>query len=165
MLDYTNDNYKNDVPYPSKSDYNRFYIYKQGEVIYKHLSPREFIMYGNKLLINEQLTHTSSVEAYLKNKGFITEIIVDMNGYTEDRNKYSRRAAELEDLWKVDLSNHYGIDFVNDPIGMAIFNMAYSRGHSAGRQEIDCCLGDIIEFTERVIKSVPKSKMANDILK
>lgn len=153
-LDYTNNKYKNTLPYPDKEDYTFYFIYNHGECIctigYGYVLPEKFTRICSSHGIDSNNTSLVKRISLLKSRGVIIEKCIHAD-YTSASSAYIKHNNTIYEQWKTDLFQVHGLD-LNSEVDQLIFTEAWDRGHSSGYQEVDNCIYDIEEFANKVIK-------------
>lgn len=161
MLSYDKDRFKIELPYPHKSDYDTFYVYQRGKVLIDGGNVNDLINFANTCqneTIDKDFKSRQGAIEYLKNAGYSIESVNNGDAYKAARTEYNRQLNEKDIAWRKELSEHYGLDIINDPVGQILIAHAWEDGHSSGYQEVDNCLDGYITLLDDILKVINASK-------
>jgi len=154
------DDYKNKLVYPNISDYHLHHVYKRGEIILSNVNRHQLIIDCNSRF-QKSFDSASSAIKHFQNNGFIVEINTDTTTFKQQQEVYNLEECKLHEKWKNDLSELYGIDLTNDPIGKILFSKAWDEGHATGLSNVESCLDELLDFIDQILKFVKVSNYAH----
>lgn len=113
--------YQNTVHYPSKTEYDLFYVYHNGTVIH------------NGLVIWDH-DERDEKRAEWKKAGYVFEQKVDWPAYEAAKQAYQVEETRLYEQFKTDLAAYFGL--TDHPKANLLFDKAWARGHANGFAEV-----------------------------
>jgi hypothetical protein len=120
------------VSIPKKDDYMTVYYYRRG------------VMVGMKV------GHQN--DDFEPPKNCVEEKVLDEVSYAAHVKLYQEEAKRLQDEFKWDLINKYGL--TNHPKVEKIFNKAWELGYSNGYEDVEFYFKDLVELCECECESI-----------
>jgi hypothetical protein len=133
MPDFNPAGYENNTRYPSKAEYDKFYVYHNGVVI------------ENGLVIWDH-DERDEMRAAWRDLGYTIEQKVDWPAYDAAKEVYQAEERRLLDQFKVDITAYYGL--TGHPKANLLFDKAWARGHSHGYQEVFNVYDDLVDLVK-----------------
>jgi hypothetical protein len=170
MLDYGPDGnkYRYTGPYPDKSSFKVYHIYKGGKCLCSfgygltEEVPYAFMYDDEKIILRNPSGFAPSARNILTLDDVVRlkklKFIVEEEVHPDFEKAYKAikdKSAALTEQWYKDIYKEYGLS-PESPLTQKILGKAYEDGHSAGYQEVEGKLLDLLEFAEDVIKLVQK---------
>lgn len=162
MIDHKS--YEVQSPAPWRPDFNSYYVYHAGNVIGKNMNAKDLTEFTNKLFRTNYQNVRSAVNDLRNTRGYTVEIVEHEEQYKKARQEYKERTASLHDQWKRAVSQEYGIDLIDDPIGAIVFDLAWEEYHSDGYNEVYEGINEKIDLVHRILRAIPNSNYANEIM-
>ena len=128
-----NGDFESKLPYPSKSDFDRFYVYNKGQVI------------ENGVRFDDADTRATKTAEW-KRLGYTVEIVNDTVGLRATRNAYNDDVRRLEKEFKAALEDDNGM--TGHPKADILFSKAWDHGHANGYAEVITCYDDLIDLVK-----------------
>lgn len=119
--------FKNNFPYPSKSDFTRYNIYGGGKV----LGVNKTILESNEIRLGSLVST-------------IIEATTDEAAYKEALHNYRREQSRIEELFQDCLYEEFGV--VDNPKKDKCMSLAWSMGHSSGYNEVWNYFSELVEL-------------------
>jgi hypothetical protein len=116
----------NGVPYPNKSDFKAYHVYKNGTVLGFAVSKEktnELAKIYDKLLLSE---------------------VFDKEGYDLARNEWQAENQRIHLLFQRTLFEEFGV--ANNPKREACFQLAWEHGHASGFEEVYNYFSEFVEL-------------------
>lgn len=159
MNDYNRENYMPEMSCPVKRDYTTYYVfsvYSKGSVVTS----------GNaeKVFKDTNTTNLYELRSLCKANKYILEEVVDEEEYKKASSEFRKELNQIDIKFKRDLGNDLGIDFIDDPVGVLIYSMAYEKGHSAGMNEIALYALEYTDIMRDIIRKAPLSNFCKEII-
>ena len=144
-MDYNSNRYKNNVPFPKKTDFTKYNYYHNGKPVCLNVS------YETATKYQEQ-----------RNNEGVIEKIVDREKYEKAYQEYRNGEFEAEQRWRDDLEKEYGISFEN-PVYEKILEYAWEQSHSDGLHNVEITFAELIELFHDVLKIHEREKNISTI--
>lgn len=144
------DLYKNNLPYPKKSDFYFFYVYKGGSLQGKGTLLKNIA----KDLIDYDETSYKLPKNALETEGFVIETVFLEKEYKQKKKEYREEENRLQDEFKKEVCALHGCK--NDKVNEIVFSRSWSKGHSSGLSGVLLHFVDDIEFVEEIIEILQK---------
>lgn len=109
--------YVNTYPYPTSADFKTTYYYKNGALVAKSTI--------NKL---DHIIPEVPLDSCTK------EVVLDKEGFYNERNKYNENTMKLYQQFKDDLADELGL--TNHPKWDKLFEIAWEEGHGDGYEDV-----------------------------
>jgi hypothetical protein len=141
------------------------FLYKEGKCICKigygftdgGINTEKFQTICKEYNVNEAMT--SKCITSLKSKGVVIESVVHSD-YHNAIVLYNQADNRIYNIWKIDLFAAYNLDIMSD-LHQLIFSTAWDNGHYSGKQEVDNCMQNIINFANNIITEYKKRNENN----
>jgi hypothetical protein len=122
--------YYNDAgPYPHKSDFEKVFVYKSGEVLVYGLPVDNFTDEMRK--------------QFKQDDAFITHEL-DREGFQAQKAAYQERTNELQEEFKRDLFEEFGV--TNNPKADQLYGICFMRNHSGGYSDVMSIFSDFVDL-------------------
>jgi hypothetical protein len=128
------------------------YMQEAGVPAYSSRPENKYVWHAYK---NGSLVYTSEVsraDAELSGDTKIVERVLrneeEVNAWLLLQKETSTKAFEL---WYADLREEYSS--LNDEVFNLCYDQAWDRGHSAGYDEVESYMQDVVSFAEKIIKA------------
>lgn len=154
------DEYKTKLPYPSKSNCAKYYLYKRGKVVLENVNRervKEFLR-GAVSPTDKLRTADFSIFDAAQKQGYVIEEISNQETLQEQMNAYRVDEARLIVEFTNDIFEDYGV--TNHPGRHVMFGKAWENGHSAGLSEVYNCFGDVLDFVKLLETAVKEAAAA-----
>ena len=162
MIDHKS--YEVQTPRPRRPDFDSYYVYHAGNVIGKDMSAKDLTEFTNKLFQTNYHSVRAAVDDLHNTRGYTVEIVAHEEQYKKALREYRKHVAHLHDQWKRAVSQEYGIDLIDDPIGAIVFDLAWEEYHSDGYNEVYEGIDEKIDLIHRILRAIPNSNYANEIM-
>lgn len=126
-----NGDYKNELEYPKKQDFQKVFVYSKGKVVENGL---------DRSTIGDEM-----IKAW-RAAGNTVEISDDPTAYRAATQAYGQETARLEAQFRADLTDEYGM--TGHPKADLLFSKAWQMGHSAGYGEVASYYDDLVDLVK-----------------
>jgi hypothetical protein len=131
--------------YPRKEDFQRFFIYKEGEVLYGKEEIKkavQLIDMADRLAGYKPARNFNDCKSDLAVLGYILEISTDHDAYQRATGKYNQKKAELINQFRMDLAKKHNV--TGNPKEPLLWEKAWEQGHSNGLSDVALCYEDLV---------------------
>ncbi|MEO5366982.1 MAG: hypothetical protein H7831_11680 [Magnetococcus sp. WYHC-3] len=131
--------------YPRKEDFQRFFIYREGKVLYGNDELQRMVQLldiTDKLAGYKQGRSFNDCKANLAALGYILEILTDHDAYQKAIREYNQKEAELIIQFRMDLAQKHNV--TGNAKELLLWEKAWEQGHSNGLSEVALCYDDLV---------------------
>ena len=114
-------------PYPSKLDYINLYVYDKGKLLYEGFA-----------------STNSKTQLKLDYPNAVIQEVLNEEAYKEHHKEYNAAKGKLSQQFQDDLFEEFGVS--DNPKRFKCFEIAWSRGHSYGLEEVYSHFSDYVEL-------------------
>jgi hypothetical protein len=136
--------YNNTAHYPSKIEYDKFYVYHSGEVIH------------NGIVIWDE-DERDAKRAEWRAAGYVIEQKVDWDAMNAQRDVYQAEERRLLAQFQADITAHFGL--TDHPKAAMLFDKAWARGHGNGFAEVYSVYEDLKDLLVTADRTAARRKM------
>ena len=109
-----------------------WHAYKNGRLVYtSEVSRADAELRGDTKLVEKVLQNEEEINAW--------------------KQLYEETSNKASDLWYADLREEYS--YLNDAVFSLCYSKAWEDGHSAGHDEVESHMQDVVRFAEEVIRA------------
>jgi hypothetical protein len=125
--------YTNKLLYPSKGDYDKFYVYSKGQVV------------ENGITIADAEVRRARRASWVA-LGYTVEVVAGDAEFRAVRDAYNAEDRRLDAQFKADLTAEY--DMVGHPKAELLFKKAWDQGHANGLANVVSIYDDLYDLVK-----------------
>lgn len=167
MLDYGPDGnkYRYKGFYPQKNDFYTYYVYKEGQLVFKfgfncpEVTLTELEKFSEGFIAHYYFHDLNVLQIFKQlEKHFIVEKSFNIEVYDHEYELIRIETNKLMNQWESDLYEYYGVDPKSHVVQL-VMSKAWEDGHSSGFYEVENYFNKYLDLVEDIKQAIKKDKI------